>query len=33
MIMLTVQMMWVLLNHEVENTSEIVRYYNKKFAG
>jgi hypothetical protein len=33
MIMLTTEMMWVLLTHEVENTSGTVRYYNKKVAG
>jgi len=33
MIMLTVEMMWVLLTHEVENPSGIVRYYNKKVGG
>ena len=32
MIMLIVEMMWVLLTHEVENTLGMVRYYNKKFA-
>ena len=30
MIMLTTWMMWVLLTHEVENTSGTIRYYNKK---
>ena len=33
MIMLTVEMMWVLLTHEFENTSGDVRYYNKKVIG
>jgi len=33
MIMLTTEMMWVFLNHEVENTSGTVRYYDKKVVG
>ena len=33
MIILTTEMMWVLLTHEVENTLGTVRYYNKKVAG
>ena len=33
LIMLTTKMMWVLLTHEVEKTSGIVRYYNKKVVG
>ena len=33
MIVLIDEMMWLLLTHEVENTSGTVRYYNKKVAG
>ena len=33
MIMLTTEMMWILLNHEVEKPSGAVRYYNKKVVG